>query len=138
MKLLNNILRYFIIITISSALVANIFVCIDERNFTGVFSFRNLFLILFLMCFVIYRKWTLVLLVIINISFWYFYLTESLNIAYPDHPIVYYTRSINDLFGTTSKGLRGIILFLPLFANILISFIDIPYRIIKLKREIRN
>lgn len=79
-------IKYFIGITILLSLLANLIVSLDERDFGGLLSFRNLFLLAFLSCFIFYKKWSTVLLIIINISFWYFYVSTSLSISFHNHP----------------------------------------------------
>ncbi len=115
---------------------ANIFMSLNEGKPVEIFSLRNLFLILFLSCFLSYSKWSLLLLLLINISFWYVYFTTDVNIAYNNNPITNYTVNIQKLFYNSSeiKILGKIIIFLPLLFNILISFIDIPLRIFKIKK----
>lgn len=136
MMKLYNILKYFIATIILVSLIANVVVSLNERDFDGLFSLRNLFLIVFLICFIFNKKWSLVLLIMINISYWYFYFTANSNLAYYNHPVVDYTHTINDLFGETSKIVKGIILILPLLTNLLVSVIIIPFRLMKLKNEI--
>ncbi len=133
---LQKLLKWFICITIVLSLFANIFTSLSDGNLTGIFSLRNLFLLLFLSCFILYSKWSLLLIILINIFFWYLYFTTNANIAYYDNPVTHYTMNIQNLFYSSNNinVLGKIIIFLPLLINILISFIDIPLRVYKLKR----
>lgn len=132
-----KILKWFICITVVLSLFANIFISLNEGNFTGIFSFRNLFLLLFLSCFFYYTKWSLLLLLLINISFWYFYFTTNANVSYGSHPVINYTLNLQNLFSNSDgvKTLGKIILFVPLLINILISLVEMPLRIFKLKKR---
>lgn len=135
---LQKLLKWFICITIVLSLFANIFTSVDDGNFSGIFSLRNLFLILFLSCFISYSKWSLLLLILINIFFWYLYFTTNVNIAYYDNPVTHYTVNIQNLFYSSNEinVLGKIIIFLPLLINILISFIEIPLRVYRIKNKV--
>ena len=133
---IQKILKWFICMTIVLSLFANIFTSLNGGNLTGIFSLRNLFLILFLSCFILYSRWSLLSLILINIFFWYLYFITNANIAYYDNPVIHYTVNIQNLFYSSNdiNVLGKIIIFLPLLINVLISFIDIPLRVYKLKR----
>lgn len=137
----NKILVYFFIVTVVLSLLSNVFISLTEENFSGIFSFRNIFLCLFLGCFVITNRYTLLVLIILTIYYWYLFFTIRIlngNLFYSsshNHPILDFTYSLSNVLGVVSKPVGRTILVLPFFTHILISIIYIPFRVIRMRRE---
>lgn len=125
-------LRIFFIAILAINLVINIVQSISEQNVTSSFSFRNLLLLCFLSCYLFYKRWSLGLLIMLNITFWYYYFTASTYSAYSGHPIANFTVSVGELF--SNNFIKKLVQFLPLMLNILVTLVDIPVRIIMVKK----
>lgn len=134
-----NILKYFAILIIAISIIGNLTLGVLEKDWFAVICIRSLYLYALLFCFLKYNKWTLVLLIILNAIYWYLTLTMPRMFSGYQNPITYFTIGLNSLnwhFGTPLNGLRmKLIMSLPGILNVLITFIDIPYRIMKLKKK---
>lgn len=136
-----RILVYLIVVTIILSLLSNVFISLAEGNFLEIFSFRNIFLCLFLWCLVITNKYTLFVLIILTTYFWYLFFTIRIlngNAFYSsinNHPIIDFTYALSNMLGVNSKPLERTILVLPFFTHILISVVVIPLRVLRMKDE---
>lgn len=123
-----KIYKYVIVISIIVALASNFILSVIQKDFWGIVALRNIYLLLFLICFIICKKWTLVLLLIFNLTYWYLYITFPPQAAYYNNPILNYYDGFSYLF------LKGkLLLIIPFITNVLITIYDIPIRIYKLK-----
>jgi hypothetical protein len=127
-KKLKTIFNSYVIFCIVISIISNIILSGLKGYPMGISS--NIFLITFLSCYIFYNKWTLGVLVILSIYFWYHFFTESEFIAVHINPILYFTNSIDTLLGLHypfQTILR--ILISPFIVNIYIISVDIPCRI---------
>jgi hypothetical protein len=132
-----NILKYFSLFIVLTSIIANLYLAILDRDLFAVICIRSLYLYALLVCYLKFTKWTLALLIVLNIVYWYLTLTMP-NVSGYQNPITYFTiglHSLNWHFKNPLNGSQiGIIMMIPGILNILITFIDIPYRILKLKK----
>lgn len=137
-----NILKYLAIFIISICIIANLIIGIIDRDFFAFICLRNLYLYALLFCYLKYTKGTLCLLIILNIVFWYLTLSMPEKYSGYQNPITFFAIGLHNLnwhFGNPLNGLAmKIIMSIPGFLTILITFIDIPYRIIKLRKSAAN
>lgn len=130
-KNMYQVYRYFVITTIVISLLANFIISFQDNNLLGIFALRNFFLLIFLSCFICYKKWSLGVLIILCVLYWYFFIATA-NASYNNHPISDYTNGISELF----KSGRKIFLLIPFIVNVLILTYDIPSRVLKLRKRV--
>lgn len=135
-----NILKYFALFVVLISIISNLYLAILDRDLFAIICIRSLYLYALLLCYLKYTKWTLVLLIVLNVVYWYLTLTMP-DVSGYQNPITYFTiglHSLNWHFENPLNGSQiGIIMMIPGILNMLITFIDIPYRIVKLKKASR-
>lgn len=135
-----NILKYFALFVVLISIISNLYLVILDRDLFAIICIRSLYLYALLLCYLKYTKWTLVLLIVLNVVYWYLTLTMP-DVSGYQNPITYFTiglHSLNWHFENPLNGSQiGIIMMIPGILNMLITFIDIPYRIVKLKKASR-
>lgn len=135
---LYKILIYFISFFILFSLISNFLISIFENNLFAFLSFRNLFLILFLVSLIKENKLFLLALIFINLLFWYYFFITKSEVSYLSNPITNYTISIFNFFEILKKSsfIKNLIIKLPLIFNFLILVFIIPYKIKILKEQL--
>ena len=135
---LYKILIYFISFFILFSLISNFLISIFENNLFAFLSFRNLFLILFLVSLIKENKLLLLALIFINLLFWYYFFITKSEVSYLSNPITNYTISIFNFFEILKKSsfIKNLIIKLPLIFNFLILVFIIPYKIKILKEQL--
>lgn len=135
---LYKILIYFISFFILFSLISNFLISIFENNLFAFLSFRNLFLILFLVSLIKENKLFLLALIFINLLFWYYCFITKSEVSYLSNPITNYTISIFNFFEILKKSsfIKNLIIKLPLIFNFLILVFIIPYKIKILKEQL--
>ena len=114
--------RYFALFFITMSIVLNLILCYNEKNMFCLISLRNIFLYIFLICYIKYNKWTLSLLILINLSFWYYFFIEKSNQSFFNNPIIYFTNSLKEFlkYASLPKLILNLVSSVPLIINILI------------------
>lgn len=139
---INKITKIFIIVVLACCILMNF-----VENFRGIrttdfikiidilFNFNIGFLIFFILCVYFENNYTTIILIIINILFWYLTITERKDLSWYDNPINHYDSaliSFANLFDVSFRNtLYKIIAPLSLLNNLLIWTIIIPFRIKK-------
>ncbi len=126
-----NKYRFLILFFITISILLNFILCYNEKNIICIIAFRNLFLYVFLICFLIYNKWTFSLLIFLNLAFWFYFFNDNCSQSYYNNPIIYFTNPLREFlkYASFPQMILKIISIIPLIINILIIFIDIPYRL---------
>lgn len=130
MKKLYSAYKYFTISLILICIILNLILCYNEDSFKAIFAFRNLYLYVFLICYLLYNRITLIILIMIVIVFWYQFFSAPKLIEYNGNPIIYFTSPLWEVLKFyVTRIVSGFILITPLFLSSIITFIEIPYRI---------
>ncbi len=130
-------IKYFAIISIVISLLVNFGLCLNESNFQCLISFRNVFLYLLLLCFVVHNKFTLVLLVLLNTLFWLQFFQLESNITYFNNPILYFNQNLYRILNLANcnESVLKTVIIIPFVLNLFFLFIEIPYRILVIFSE---
>ncbi|WP_308005196.1 hypothetical protein, partial [uncultured Chryseobacterium sp.] len=98
-----KLIKYIILLVPLIALICNMIISIREEHMLGIFSFRNLYLILLITCIVSKNKYLAILSFLISIIFWYYFISTSSNVSYGNNPIINYTYSLFGVFEISSR-----------------------------------
>lgn len=130
MKKLYLAFKYFAITIISICIVLNLILCYNQESFKAIFALRNLYLYAFLICYFIYNRYTIALLTLITIVFWYQYFKVPSGINFSENAVIYFTYPLREILKFyVHQIVCGLVLTIPLFLFTVITFVEIPYRI---------
>lgn len=131
---LYKIIKYFTLVVILFSLCANVLTTLSEGAILGIFSLRNLFLLIFACAIWVQRRWSLAILILISVVFWYQHMTSDSVSSFDRSPVTNYTFALSEILGSGSRILKKVILSLPIFSQLLITLVLLPIRIFKLKK----
>lgn len=116
-----KLIRYIILLVPLIALICNMIISIREEHVLGIFSFRNLYLIILITCILSKNKYLAILIFLISIIFWYYFISTSSNVSYGNNPIINYTYSLFEVFEISSKVIKRIVIASPFIVNLFIA-----------------
>ena len=139
---INKIAKTFIIVVLACCILINFVENYKAIQFISVlktidtlFNLNIVFLVFFILCLHYENKYTTIFLVIINILFWYFTITERKDLSWYDNSINHYDSVLISFANNFDIFLRNILykIIRPLSTmdNFLIWIIIIPFRIYK-------
>jgi hypothetical protein len=123
-----RIILFFVSLFVVFSLISNISISFIDKNVLGIFSIRNLFLLIFLLILSYKSKFSTFSLTLLCLFFWYkFFLKNQLE-AYYSNALLYYTININEILSSffSNQRLSKIILTVPFISFLLLTFIFLP------------
>ncbi len=102
-----------------------------EKNLIGIFSIRNLFLLIFLLVLNYKSKLSTFLLAILCLCYWYKFFFNKQIEPYYTNTLLYYTVNIHEILSNffSNQLLSKIILTVPFISFLLLTFILLPKRL---------
>ncbi|WP_268054965.1 hypothetical protein [Chryseobacterium sp. SL1] len=120
-----KLIKYIILLVPLIALICNMVISIREEHILGIFSFRNLYLIILITCIVSKNKYLAILSFLISIIFWYYFISTSSNVSYGNNPIINYTYSLFGVFEISSRIIKRIVVASPFVVNLFITVLSV-------------